>query len=107
MITLYVSPDCHVCDGFEPKVRAVAERFGVPLNVVQVSFEDIRQQRVVLRPGWTFGVPTATYKGQMYVGVNFPERLARDLQAERDGVVSLEVPHAESRASTVPYDEVI
>ncbi len=103
MITLYVSPDCRVCDGFEPKVRAVAERFGVPLNVVQVSFDDIREQRVVLRPGWTFGVPTATYKGQMYVGVNFPERLERDLQDERDGLISLDAQGPEARSSETPY----
>lgn len=105
MITLYVSPECHVCDGFEPKVRAVADRFGIPLTVIQVSFDDIRAQRVVLREGWTFGVPTAAYKEQIYVGVNFPERLERDLQAERDGTASLGVKQAEARSSDTPYTQ--
>jgi len=105
MVTLYISPECKVCEGVEPKAKALAERYSLQLETISVPISDF--PNIQLRPGWTFGVPTAVYKAQIYVGVHFLHRLEQDLQDERDGVVSLDAPQAESRASSIPYDQVI
>lgn len=48
-LRLVVSPGCHLCEEAEPVVRRVAQRYGLPLEIVDMDSDDELVRRYSLR----------------------------------------------------------